>query len=199
VRRRAAAALAVAAAPSGAQAHAFDPGADPWGRILEAALVPLSDPALLLALLPLGVTLGLWRADGLDRVWPALLAGLAAGVLAAPLAGLSIAVTAVLAGLAVALMGAANLPWPAWLMAGASAATGLVAGMAALEGHAPGALPVTIHLGVVLGALVAVALPFAAVARSRALVRAPWLTIGWRAASSWLAAIALMLAALRFA
>jgi hypothetical protein len=58
---------------------------------------------------------------------------------------------------------------------------------------------VTIHLGVVLGALVAVALPFAAVARSRALVRAPWLTIGWRAASSWLAAIALMLAALRFA
>jgi hypothetical protein len=96
-------------------------------------------------------------------------------------------------------MGAAAFAWPPWLMAGAAAVTGVVAGMAALEGHAPGALPATIHLGILMGALVTVAAPFVLVSATRDLVQAPWLTIGWRVASSWLAAIALMLAALRFA
>ena len=199
MRRAAAAALAAAAGPSPAAAHVFDPGADLWGQILSAALVPPSDPALLLALLPLGLTLGIWRTDGLSRVWPALAVGLAAGAAAAPLAGLSIAFTAILTGLAVALLGAAALAWPTWLMAAVSAATGLVAGMTALEGHAPGALPVTIYLGILMGALVTVAAPFLLVSATRDLVPAPWLTIGWRVAASWLAAIALMLAALRFA
>ena len=197
--RRRAAAFAAAALASPARAHSFDPGADPWGQIIGAALVPLSDPALLLVLLPLGVTLGIWRTDGLPRVWPALAGGLAAGAVAAPLAGLWIAFAAVLTGLASALLGAAARDWPLWFMAAAAAATGLVAGMAALEGHPAGGLPATIYLGILSGALLAVAAPFLIVATSRDVIGAPWLTIGWRAVSSWLAAIALLVAALRFA
>jgi hypothetical protein len=199
MRRAAAAGVAAAAGPSPAAAHVFDPGANPWAQILSAALVPASDPALLLALVPLGVTLGIWRTDGLPRVWPALATGLAAGAAAAPLAGLSIAFAAIVTGLVTALMGAAARAWPLWLMAGAAAATGLVGGMTALEGHAPGTVSATVYLGILIGALVTVAAPFALVSATRDLVRTPWLTIGWRVASSWLAAIALMLAALRFA
>jgi hypothetical protein len=197
--RRRAAALAAALLPTAAAANAFTPGADPWSQIISGALVPLSDPALLLALLPLGLTLGIWSTDGLPRLWPALAAGLVAGAAAAPLAGLSIAFTAILTGLATALMGAAALAWPFWLMAAVAAATGLVAGMTMLEGHAFGSLPMTLYLGMIGGALLAVAAPFALTATTRRLIPAPWLTIGWRVAASWLAAIALMLAALRFA
>lgn len=190
---------AVALLPTVAAAHGFTPGADPWSQIMTGALVPVTDPALLLALLPLGLTLGIWSTEGLPRVWPALAAGLVAGAATAPLAGLSIAFAAILTGLATALMGAAALAWPVWVMAVVSAATGLFTGMAALEGHAFGTQPMTLHLGIIGGALVTVAVPFAIVASTRDLVPAPWLTIGWRVGSSWIAAIALMLAALRFA
>ena len=195
MRTAAAALAAVLAAP--VHAHGFAPGANPWSQILSGALLPLSDPALLLALLPLGLTLGLWRRDGLQRLWPAFAAGLGAGLLAAPFAGLSIAFTAVLTGLVVALLGVAGLSWPNWLMAAATAATGLVAAMAAFSGHAAGSIPATAALGILGGAALAVGLPFALVTASRDLT--PWLTIGWRVAASWLAATALLLAALRFA
>jgi hypothetical protein len=45
---------AVALLPTVAAAHGFTPGADPWSQIMTGALVPLKDPALLLALLPSG-------------------------------------------------------------------------------------------------------------------------------------------------
>lgn len=198
MKQRTVAALA-AVLPTAAAAHGFTPGADPWSQIIAGALVPLSDPALLLALLPLGLTLGIWSTEGLPRLWPALAAGLVTGAATAPLAGLSIAFTAILTGLATALMGAAALAWPFWLMAAVCAAGGLVTGIAMLEGHPFGSLPITLYFGMIGGALLTVAAPFALVATTRTLVPAPWLTIGWRVASSWLAAIALMLAALRFA
>ena len=193
------AAVLGAAFPTPALAHGFVPGADPWSQILAGALVPLSDPALVLALLPLGLTLGLWRRDGLARLWPALAAGLGAGMIAAPLAGLSIAFAAVLAGLAAALMGVANLSWPTWLMAGATAAVGVVAAMAAFASHAPGTIPATGAIGILAGAALAVSVPFLAVAATHDATAAPWPIIGWRIAASWLAATALMVAALRFA
>jgi hypothetical protein len=145
------------------------------------------------------LALGLWRTDGLPLLWPALAAGLGAGLLAAPLAGLSIAFAAILTGLATALMGAASLPWPTWLMVAVTASTGLVTAMGAFSGHAPGSIPATGALGILGGAALAVAVPFVLVAASRDLPRAPWLKIGWRIVASWLAATALMLAALRFA
>lgn len=200
MRQASAIAVAVAAAgPSGAAAHAFDPDADAYSQIMEGALVPVSDPVLLLALLPLGLTLGIWAADGPLRIWPALAAGLVGGALAAPLAGLWIAHAAILMGLAVSLMGAAARRWPLWLMVAVAAATGTVSGMAVLEGHAFGSLPAPIYLGVVFGALLVVLVPAGAVSFTRDSVGAPWVTIAWRIAASWLAAIAMMLAALRFA
>ena len=196
--RRAAAALP-AACPAPALAHGFVPGADPWSQILGGALVPLSDPALLLALLPLGLTLGLWRRDAIARLWPAFAAGLGAGLLAAPSAGPAIAFVAVLTGLATALLGVAGLSWPKWLMATVTGATGIVVSMAAFSGHATGSIPATGALGILGGAALAVVIPFLVVTASRDIVTAPWLGIGWRIAASWLAATAILLAALRFA
>ena len=197
--RPSAAAALVAACPAPALAHGFVPGADPWSQMLSGALVPFSDPALLLALLPLGVTLGLWRRDAIARLWPAFAAGAGAGILAAPIAGLSIAFVAVLTGLATALLGVVGLSWPNWLMTAATGATGLVAAMAAFSGHAAGSLPAPGALGILGGAAIAVGLPFAVVSASRELTAAPWLGIVWRIAASWLAATAILFAALRFA
>ena len=196
--RRAAAALP-AACPAPALAHGFVPGADPWSQILGGALIPLSDPALLLALLPLGLTLGLWRRDAIARLWPAFAAGLGAGLLAAPSAGPAIAFVAVLTGLATALLGVAGLSWPKWLMVTVTGATGIVAAMAAFSGHAAGSIPATGALGILGGAALAVVIPFLLVTASRDIVTEPWLGIGWRIAASWLAATAILLAALRFA
>jgi hypothetical protein len=199
MRPRAAVAGAVALGPSGASAHAIGPGSDPWSEVLLGAHLPASDPVLLLALLPLGLALGLWRTDGFQRVWPALAAGLVAGAVFAPFAGHAIVLAAILAGLVLALMGMASLRWPGWLVATASLGTGVVAGMAALQGHLSGALPVTVSLGVVLGGLVTVGVPNLLVTSTRERIRTPWVDIGWRIAASWIAAVALMLAALRVA
>lgn len=197
--RRAGPVLAGAILPTGAAAHAFDPGADPYRQIIEGAFAALSDPVLLFALLPLGLALGLWRSDGLAQLWPALAAGLVAGAAAAPLAGPAIVPAAHLAGLAVALLGAAALRWPSWLMAAAAASTGLVSGMAALEGHAVQDLPAPAVLGLLGGALLLGTIPAGLVSATRDATAAPWVTLAWRIAASWLAAIALMLAALRLA
>lgn len=196
--RRGLAALAILL-PVGAHAHAFDTGAGAFAQVVEGAGVPLRDPALLLALLPLGLTLGIWRTDGLPRIWPALVAGLVAGAAAAPLAGIGIAFAAILTGLAVALLGVLARDWPVWLMAAAAAGVGLVAGMTALEGHAFGGLPVAIYAGVLGGALLVVAVPSGLVSFTRTEFPAWWITLGWRIAASWTGAVALMLAALRFA
>jgi hypothetical protein len=197
--RRTAAVVLAAVLPAPALAHGFVPGGDPWSQILGGALIPWSDPALLLALLPLGLTLGLWRRDAVARLWPAFAAGIGAGLLSAPLAGLSISLAAVLTGLASAILGVAGLSWPNWLMTAAAAATGLVASMAAFSGHAAGSIPATGALGILGGMALAAGLPFALVSASRDLTAAPWLGIGWRIAASWLAATAILLAALRFA
>ena len=197
--RRAAPVLAGVILPTDAAAHAFDAGADAYRQIIEGAFVPLADPVLLLALLPLGLALGIWRTDGLSRLWPALAVGLVAGAAAAPFAGVSVAPAAILAGLALALMGAAALRWPVWLMATAATATGLVSGMAAFEGHAFGEIPAPVALGTLAGALLVAVVAAGLVSFTRDATAAPWVTLAWRIAASWLAAIALMLAALRLA
>ncbi len=198
MRRLAPAGLALLAADP-ALAHAFDTGADGFSQFIEGAGVPLSDPAIFLALLPLGITLGIWRVDGVARIWPAFLFGLVAGVMVAPLAGISIAFAAILTGLAVSVMGVAALRWPFWLMAAVSTVVPVVAVMTSLEGHAPGTLPLPVYLGVLVGATLAVFVPSGVVAFTREAVDRAWVTIGWRVAASWIGAITMMLAALRFA
>lgn len=197
--RRVAAGGAGLLAAGPANAHAFDTGADTYAQVLEGMGVPLSDPVILLALLPLGIALGIWRVDGVPQVWPALVAGLVAGAAAAPLAGLWIAFAAILAGLVAAVMGVAAFAWPFWVMAAVSAGVGLVAAMAALEGHALGSLPLSIYLGVILGALLVAVVPAGLVSFTREEVRRTWVTIGWRVVASWIGAVTMMLAALRFA
>jgi hypothetical protein len=71
--------------------------------------------------------------------------------------------------------------------------------MTAFEGHAFGSLPVTIYLGVFLGGMLVTVVPAGLVSFTREEIRRAWVTIGWRVAASWIGAITMMLAALRFA
>ena len=192
-----AAAACALAAP--AHAHAFRTGADSYAQFLEGAGVPLGDPAILLGLLPLGVLIGLWRMDGMPAVWPAFIAGLVAGLAAAPLLPENIALAPLVLGLFASILGAAALGYPRGPIALFAALTAAVAAGTALSGHAWAELPIAIHAGVFLGVHLGVVLAAAAVVASRQAIAGGWLVIGWRMVASWLGAIALLLTVMRLA
>ena len=196
--RRIAAAVTAVFSAEPALAHAFNAGADGFAQFVEGASVPLVDPAIFLALLPLGITLGIWRVDGVARVWPAFLAGIVAGLVIAPMAGIWIAFVAILTGFVVAVMGVAALVWPVWLMTAVSAVVPVVAMMTALEGHPHGSLPLPVYFGVMVGVTLVAVVPSGLVAFTREANDKAWVTSGWRVAASWVGAITMMLAALRF-
>lgn len=194
-----AAALAAAALPAPAFAHSFEAGAGLYDQFVEGTAVPLSDPALLLCLLPLGLLAGLWRADGMVAIWPALLTGQVAGVLLAPFVAPWIATVAVALGAASAVLAALKPGLPRAVPTALALATGLVASMLSFEGHGLGELPVMIHAGLLFGAVLAVAIPAGLVSATTERWPADWLRIGWRVVSSWSGAVALMFLAFQLA
>ena len=155
--------------------------------------MPSSAPAVALCLVPLGLLLGSWRVDGLPAVWPALLLGLAAGIACGPLAAPWVPLVALVAGvLCAGATALALLPRGRAPLAVATLIVGLLAGMASLEGHAWGEVPVATLAGILFGANLAVALPAALVSASIERWDRAWTRIGWRIASSWSGAIAVL-------
>lgn len=175
--------------PQGALAHAFSSGRDGYEQFIEGASVTLAAPALILPLAALGIFVGLWRADGMVRVWPLFLAAQVVGVGLAVLVGPWIATAGLAFGIATAviaaLRGAAARP----VVFAMVALGGVIALAGSLEGHGFAELPVMIHLGILAGANVAVSAVAGLVVATTRRWRASWIAIGWRIAASWLAAI----------
>ncbi|AHM03535.1 hypothetical protein roselon_01140 [Roseibacterium elongatum DSM 19469] len=182
-----AAAAMLCAGPVGA--HSFDTGADAYNQLVEGTAVVLTDPGLVIPIFALGVLLSLWRPEGLPQVWPVYLLAQVSGVVTAAFVGAWI--TTVFVGLGiVTAVAAALLPRPTTAIAMMLAAvTGLGALAVGLEGHGLFELSVFIHLGLILGVNIAVALPAGAARVALDKVQAPWMRIGWRVVASWLGAI----------
>jgi len=193
--RRAAVAAALALLPQDASAHAFSSGRDLYAQFIEGAGVPLVTPAIILALLPLGLLAGLWRRDGMVQVWPWFIAGLLAGGLAAPLAGPDVVVAAMGVGVVCAVLAALGPDLPRLTVAALAALAGGLAAAVAREGHGFGELPLLIYAGIFLGAHLVTVVPAAAVSATLDRWPAAWLRIGWRVVASWSGAIGLMLLA----
>lgn len=165
-----------------------------WALFRDGAAAPLTNPWILLCLLPLGVLIGLSARAGVRLPLAALAAGLAAGVAAAPYLPPGLALAPLAVGLAAALLAALDLAYPPAAIATLAGLAGVASGGFSLSGF--GRLPLLIHAGVAAGALLAALLPALAVCASRRLTDAPWLTIAWRVVASWLGAVAIMLGAL---
>ncbi|SIN90286.1 hypothetical protein [Vannielia litorea] len=187
-------ALAALSAARG-EAHAFKSGADQYAQFLEGTGVVLGYPALLLPGLALGILLGLWSREGLPRVWPFFLAGLAGGVGLAALVGPWVSPLLMGLGVLTACL-AALLPRHTRAEAAALALlTGLLLTAAGLEGHGLFELGAFIHLGLFFGANLALAVPAGLVSMALDRHRAPWVRIGARVAASWIAAILMLMLA----
>ena len=190
--RRLAAALTLAALPGAADAHAFTSGANLYAQFVEGAGVVLATPAILLALVPLGLLIGLNGRAGMAGAWPGMLAGLVLGWIVAPSVGPGVVPAAVGVGAVLGVFGALvpdlRAPVPAALAALAVA----VAVGVALEGHARFELPVLILAGIAFGVHLVVVLPAALVSGSAERWHRAWLRVGWRVAASWAGAIGLI-------
>ncbi|MBN2907407.1 MAG: hypothetical protein JXJ18_11920 [Rhodobacteraceae bacterium] len=194
--RRAAALIALMAAPGMARAHAFSAGSESYGAFLEGAAVPLNDPDILICLAATGIALGIWRARGLPQVWPGLIVGLVTGLVLAPLAPVWIGLAALGIGLLAAVAGMAALRWPHGVILALTTGAGALAGLASLQGHDWGELPLAIYLGVFFGAHLALVLPAGLIEASRQRIARDWVMIGWRVLAAWTGAVAMLLGAL---
>jgi hypothetical protein len=166
--------------------------------VLTGMVHTLAVPENLLALLGLGLVVGMGGAVAWRGTVPCYLAGLAGAcilLLTATLPAVFWLFSLVLA-LWLGLIAAAALDLPPWLVGALAAAVGFTAGLDVVPfGHVPA---VTLAL-VVAGAAVLSAAIWLAVAFAASRARAPWQRIGCRIAGSWLAAIAALLLALAFA
>ncbi|MEO0990951.1 MAG: hypothetical protein AAFX00_08390 [Pseudomonadota bacterium] len=193
---RSLAAFACAGACAGrANAHAFKSGADQYQQFLEGVSVILTYPGLLLPISALGILLGLWKQDGLPHVWAIYIAGLVAGVFLSPFVGPPIAIALMGLGLITAAC-AALLPRHVYPEAAVLAGlAGLLVSAASFEGHGLFELGAFIHLGIFLGANLALAAPAALIGVLFEKIDAPWTRIGVRILASWTGAILVLMIA----
>lgn len=186
-------------APLPAQAHGLGPMATPTQAALSGARAVLSYPETLLPLLAIGLLLAMWDARrGLPRALPALLVGLAGGVVLSPLMQDGMAVISVILGLGSAVaVAAAGQRMPTWgavplAVLGSCAALGSL-----IHGQPFDSLPMALVAGLLVTALLAVALP-ALAGRMVLSGGAGWRPVVMRIAASWLAAILLLILAFTF-
>lgn len=179
-----------------AHAHDFGRTSDFYARFNEGAGVVFADVALLIAMAATGFFISIWRRYGLPQVWPALALGILAGFLL-PLQAIgkpevaSLALT-LIAGLAAG----AALSLSVWPMRLACFLAGLTLVAGTLGGHAPGSVPLGAYAGILfalnLGTAIAAGIVTAALQRLPERIT----LITFRALSSWLVAIAVMMLAL---
>ena len=181
--------------PWAAMAHAFGAGSGAYDLFLAGAAVPLSTPAVLFCLVPLGLFVSLWREDGMVRIWPGFLAGLIGGAFIAPFVGPGISIAALMFGIVCALAGAISPNIPEPVAIGFGALGGVLSALVSLEGHGLLELPLLIYAGIVFGSILAVVMSAGLVSATLQQWPHQWLRIGWRILISWSGALGILLVA----
>jgi len=180
--------------PLDAFAHAFQTGSA-YPQFIEGTAASIGSPVILLSLIPIGILASAWRENGMTVIWPALLAGLLAGIFLAVFATPAIAIAGLAVGTVAGGLGALALAYPPALIVAFGGAGGVLSSMISLEGHELGELPVAIYAGILFGALLCCVLPAGLVHLMLTKYPQPWMRIGVRVLSSWSAAIATLLLA----
>jgi urease accessory protein len=181
--------------PLPAYAHVTSPGlAGAYGALLHA----ITEPPAPVALIGLGLLLGLNGAEALKWAWPAFAVSMAGAMALMVTVRVFVdpQIPLLLLAVGCGLAAAASLRLPAVLAAAIGAAGGYFVGV--LSAPAPASLATTLYsmTGALIGANLALVFCVAAIDMARQHWPQPWLVIGVRALGSWVAAIGAMLLAL---
>lgn len=176
--------------PRAAFAH-FTPGLDPLSYLGEGAMAVWAAPWLVLPVVALGLALGLCVPEGLWKALLALFVGLLVGLAVSAQVWVWAQVVPPLAvGLVVAVVAALVPPHrsgPA--LFGLAGFAGAVIGADVLDGYVFLDVPVTLLIGIAGAVIGTVGALAGAVLVTRLWIARPWVTILWRIAASWGAAI----------
>ena len=184
---------------SSARAHSFGDGGA-YDQFIQGLAVPWTAPSSLLLLLSTGAMIGIWPGGGIGRMLPFMATGTLSGLLAstllsAPMNPASVSWLLLATSIGTAGLATAAQPWPLWL-AGVTTvvATGLCAGYPFMD-HAAGEVPSATMVGSLTGIFLCIILVNNVITLVCERWTQAWIVIGFRVASSWLCAIAILLLA----
>lgn len=181
---------------SPASGHEFGVGKDAYADFLSGNQAVLVDVPVLLGLIAAGLLVGIWKPNGFPSVWLSFVIGIFAGV-ALGLSGLVPPTwPAFLAVIFIGALGAWAPPFPLQVMRGMFFAIGLILTNAVLSGHTISEVPPLAYVGIFFALNVGVSACARLVFMSDHYLPYEWVSIVWRAGSSWLVAIAVMAMAL---
>lgn len=184
--------IVLSASPAPALAHEFGAGQGAYEDFLTGNRVVLADITVLLGVIAAGLLSGIWKPDGFPSLWSFYVGGVVAGAAVGLWGVIPPTLPAYVAVIAIGLLGAAALQIPTRLMNGIFFVTGLVLTNAVLSGHAISDIPPLAYVGIAFALNVGIAASAGLVAVSREKLPYNWVVIAWRAAMSWLVAIAVM-------
>lgn len=182
----------LAALPAPALAHKFGAGQGAYEDFLSGNRAVFSDMPVLLLLIAAGLFSGIWKPDGFPSLWLFYLGGIVAGAMLGLWGIFPPTLPAYFAVIAVGLLGAAAPNIPTALMRGIFVLIAVVVTNAVLSGHLISEISPFAYVGIAFALNIGVAVSAGLVAISREKLPYNWVTIAWRAAASWLVAIAVM-------
>lgn len=176
--------------------HEFGVGKDAYADFLSGNQAVLVDVPVLLGVIAAGLLAGTWRPDAFPSVWLSYIFGIFAG------AGLGFSGLvpptwpAFLAVIVIGALGAWALPFSAKVMRAIFLLIGVFLANAVLSGHTVSEVPASAYVGIFFALNIGVSACARLVFLSHQYLPYGWVSIVWRAGSSWLVAIAVMALAL---
>ena len=178
--------------PRDAHAHDFGAGSDTYGVFLSGCTAVLAELPVMIALLSTGILVSLWDREGLPKVWPGFLAGVAGGMLLALADVVDPVGIAYGAAMALGLLAVAAVKPGIPLMLGILFIAGLLPIAALLAGHEIGTVPVAAYAGILATANFVLAASAGITAIMLERLPYGWVSVAFRALASWMVAIALI-------
>lgn len=197
-RFRPAAVLVATLSPGVAEAHAFTAGQGAYALFVEGASLVFHTPGLCVAVLSLGLLIGLWKVDGMPLVWPSLLIGTAFG-LALPFLVLADATLALyVLALGLATLAILHLGYGVRTMRFVSALAGATIAYGAVSQHGLAGLPPMIVAGILTGLNLVVPMVAGLATLPQRWTAGAWPIVGLRIVASWLIALTMLMLSFAF-
>ena len=198
MRRLLVCSLAIFAFSSPALGHEFGVGKDAYADFLSGNQAVFVDLPVLLGVIAAGLLAGIWKPEGFPKLWLSFIAGIVAGAALGFTGLVPPAWPAFVGVIVVGALGAWALPLSTNVMRGIFFVIGMILCNAVLSGHTVSEVPGFAYVGIFFALNLCPSASARLVYLSHQYVPYGWVSIVWRAGSSWLVAIAVMALALMF-
>ena len=163
-----------------------------YAEFLSGIRAVTTNTPTLLGMIAAGLFAGISKPFGFHLIWPFYLGGIVVGALVGFSGVAPPIVPAYIVCIAVSLLGAAALGISVSVMRVIVFVLGLVLANAILSGHTASDIPVFAYVGIALALNIGACVPAGLVALSNRRLPYTWTPIVWRAAMSWISAIAVL-------